>query len=69
MMGEADSRKINVVSVSHVVGLLCLSMFGAQKSEGYGGQRVPSDNSSNPFNWWAEMSRFLIGDTLGNPLT
>lgn len=73
-MGEANHRKIN--TVSHVVGLLCLMTVVAQKAEalefavgGSSGWSVPPDSSSNPFNRWAEGTRFLSGDALGNPLT
>lgn len=72
-MGGANRRNINMVS--HVVGLLCLLMVRAHKSEaleftvgGQSGWTIPSDNSTNSFNQWAERTRFQIGDSLGNPV-
>ncbi|KAK4753317.1 hypothetical protein SAY87_022115 [Trapa incisa] len=70
MMSRTSYKSMNMVPC--MAGLLCLVMIGAKKSEalefsvggGSGGWGVPSDNSSNPFNQWAERTRFLIGDAL-----
>lgn len=55
----------------HALSLFCL-MLMIQKGDAYdfivGGQKgwsVPSDSNINPFNQWAEKSRFQIGDSLG----
>ncbi|XP_027343570.1 early nodulin-like protein 3 [Abrus precatorius] len=56
--------------VVHVLGLFCLLLL-LHESDAYqfivGGQKgwsVPSDPNSNPYNQWAEKSRFQIGDSL-----
>jgi hypothetical protein len=55
----------------HAFGLICV-MLMFHKCAAYdfivGGQKgwsVPGDSNSNPFNQWAEKSRFQIGDSLG----
>lgn len=57
--------------VGRVLGLFCLLLV-VHKGDAYdfvvGGQKgwsVPSDPNSNPYNQWAEKSRFQIGDSLG----
>lgn len=59
-------------AVQYGLGFLCLLVL-VQKGGAYefvvGGQKgwsVPSDPNSNPYNQWAEKSRFQIGDSLGN---
>ncbi|CAJ2650459.1 early nodulin-like protein 2-like [Trifolium pratense] len=54
----------------HALGWFCV-MLMIHKSAAYefivGGQKgwsVPGDSNSNPFNQWAEKSRFQIGDSL-----
>ncbi|KAK4787314.1 hypothetical protein SAY86_011147 [Trapa natans] len=74
MMGRTSHKDINMVLRCLIGFLLCIVMMGAKKSEALefsvgGGSKsngwsVPSDNSSNPFNQWAERTRFLIGDSL-----
>jgi len=55
----------------HAFGWLCLLLMvhkGASYDFVVGGQKgwsVPNDPSFNPFNQWAEKSRFQIGDSLG----
>ncbi|OIV99170.1 hypothetical protein TanjilG_19666 [Lupinus angustifolius] len=53
------------------LGWLCVMMLVHQGAAGYefivGGQKgwsVPSDTNFNPFNQWAEKSRFQIGDSI-----
>ena len=54
----------------HAFGWLCLLLMvqrGASYEFVVGGQKgwsVPNDPSFNPFNQWAEKSRFQIGDSL-----
>ncbi|KAK7262638.1 hypothetical protein RJT34_30213 [Clitoria ternatea] len=54
----------------HAFGWLCLLLMvhkGASYDFIVGGQKgwsVPSDSSFNPFNQWAEKSRFQVGDSL-----
>nr|ACU19932.1 unknown [Glycine max] len=54
----------------HAFGWLCLLLMvhkGASYDFVVGGQKgwsVPNDPSFNPFNQWAEKSRFQIGDSL-----
>ncbi|XP_027345871.1 early nodulin-like protein 3 [Abrus precatorius] len=54
----------------HAFGWLCLLLMvhkGASYDFIVGGQKgwsVPSDSNFNPFNQWAEKSRFQIGDSL-----
>ncbi|XP_057751526.1 early nodulin-like protein 9 [Arachis stenosperma] len=56
--------------VVHSLGLLCVLLLvheGAAYDFIVGGQKgwsVPSDSNFNPFNSWAEKSRFQIGDSL-----
>lgn len=52
--------------------VLCVVVLLVEKSGAYefvvGGQKgwsVPSDPNFNPYNAWAEKSRFQIGDSLG----
>ncbi|XP_057450497.1 early nodulin-like protein 9 [Lotus japonicus] len=56
--------------VGHALGFFCLLVL-VHKCNAYefvvGGQKgwsVPSDPSTNPYNQWAEKSRFQIGDSL-----
>jgi len=55
----------------HAFGWLCLLLMvhkGASYDFVVGSQKgwsVPNDPSFNPFNQWAEKSRFQIGDSLG----
>ncbi|PKI67663.1 early nodulin-like protein 1 [Punica granatum] len=69
-MGRGTSRNIGI-NVSHVIGFVCLILIHARRSNafefsvgGNGKWSAPSDNSSNPFNQWAERMRFQIGDSL-----
>ncbi|MED6199977.1 hypothetical protein PIB30_080906 [Stylosanthes scabra] len=55
----------------HSLGLLCVLLLVHKGADAYdfivGGQKgwsVPSDSNFNPFNAWAEKSRFQIGDSL-----
>lgn len=57
--------------VVHAFVLLCLLVL-MHKGDAYefvvGGQKgwsVPSDPNGNPYNQWAEKSRFQVGDSLG----
>ncbi|XP_028807770.1 early nodulin-like protein 1 [Neltuma alba] len=57
-------------AIHGVLGMLCLVLL-VEKSGAYdfvvGGQKgwtVPSDPNFNPYNTWAEKSRFQIGDSL-----
>ncbi|TKY48971.1 Early nodulin protein 3 [Spatholobus suberectus] len=56
--------------IVHALGLLCILQL-VHKRDAYefvvGGQKgwsVPSDPNSNPYNQWAQKSRFQIGDSL-----
>lgn len=58
--------------VVHALGLFCMMLLLVHKGDAYefvvGGQKgwsVPSDPNSNPYNQWAQKSRFQIGDSLG----
>ncbi|KAE9620724.1 hypothetical protein Lal_00019618 [Lupinus albus] len=55
----------------HGLGWLCVLLLVHQGAAGYefivGGQKgwsVPSDPNFNPFNQWAEKTRFQIGDSI-----
>ncbi|KAE9592967.1 hypothetical protein Lal_00029237 [Lupinus albus] len=57
--------------VVHALGWLCVLVLVHKGVAGYefivGGQKgwsVPSDPNYNPFNQWAEKSRFQIGDSI-----
>lgn len=61
-------------SNGYVLGMivLCVMLMLVKKNEGFefivGGQKgwsVPADPNFNPYNTWAEKSRFQIGDSLG----
>lgn len=61
--------------VVHGLGLLCVLMLvhvGGAYEFVVGGQKgwsVPSDPNYNPYNQWAENSRFQIGDSIGTSYT
>jgi hypothetical protein len=62
---------MDTIVQQYALALFCLLVL-MQKGYAYefivGGQKgwsVPSDPNANPYNQWAEKSRFQVGDTLG----
>jgi len=63
-----------MATIVHALLLFCLLVL-MHKGDAYefvvGGQKgwsVPSDPNANPYNQWAEKSRFQVGDSLGELL-
>lgn len=64
-----------MATIVQALVLFCLLVLLMHKGDAYefvvGGQKgwsAPSDPNANPYNQWAEKSRFQVGDSLGELL-